>query len=150
MREIEFRGKTDKNIWVFGNFVKTKEEYTKEISNAIINLDAEHRCCGEYLDNGWNEIDINTLGQYTGLKDKNGTKIFEGDIVKACSKSTNRSDRYCLVFDETRLHFGFRVARHGYFYNIDELLNEELGDEIDFEVIGNIYDNPDLLEVGDV
>lgn len=157
MREIEFRGKTDENIWVFGNFVKTKEEYTKEISNAIINLDAEHRCCGEYLDNGWNEIDINTLGQYTGLKDKNGTKIFEGDIVqltrtkmRAPTASFNGQDivsKHLIYWDEERHAF------HQKHYTEERCIG---GGSIDFEdvraeeniieVIGNIHDNPELLK----
>ena len=143
MREIEFRGKTDENIWVFGNFVKTKEEYTKEISNAIINLDAEHRCCGEYLDNGWNEIDINTLGQYTGLKDKNGTKIFEGDIVKSVGIRLNGTETSMIGFvkwDKDSCNYElYRETNSGF-------QTEALCGFGSYEVIGNIHDNPELLK----
>lgn len=132
MREVEFRGKNKYcSSWIVGYY------YEK---NGIVKIKNDYQDL---------EVDAETIGQYTGLKDKNGIKVFEGDIVRATSQLTGKSDRYCLVFDETRLHFGFRVSRHGYFYNIDELLSEELGDEIDFEVIGNIYDNPELLEVAD-
>ena len=64
VREIEFRGKSD-NKWIYSKGYKQSKE-----TIALFNDDWE-----------WRAIEPNTLGQYTGLKDKNGTKIFEGDIV---------------------------------------------------------------------
>ena len=79
-----------------------------------------------------------TVGQFTGMTDKNGTKIFEGDIVR-------HIDTYCHVvevvnsevyFDTEMLEFGFRYS--------NELFHCQFNNE--FEVIGNIYDNKDLLK----
>lgn len=66
MREISFRGKrADNGKWVYGSIVGKDIYSMHNIKNVYFT----------------NEIDIKTLGQYTGLKDKNGVKIFEGDII---------------------------------------------------------------------
>lgn len=70
--------------------------------------------------------------------------MFEADIVKAWSNLTKKEQTFIVEFDENRLHFGFRPINSGYIYNIDELLIE-LGEELYFEIVGNIYDNPKLL-----
>lgn len=118
MREIEFRGKLiNSKIWAYGNLDIKKNK------TAIITPDDTP--LGRY-----GEVDTETVGQYTGLKDKNGVKIFEGDIVRS----------YADVF---RAIVEYNTSFAGWF----PFCNERTGIYADeCEVIGNIHDNPELLE----
>lgn len=83
------------------------------------------------------EIDYETIGQYTGLDDKNGVPIFEGDIVM---KRTYQGKKpFPVTFTDGMFHCGWgggsSTATHGY-----TLADKQI------EVIGNIYDNPELLK----
>lgn len=76
-------------------------------------------------------IDENTLGQYTGLKDKNGKEIYEGDILKGT-------------------FYGFPIIEHDYVFSVywDERHKSFMTDYFEpteCEVIGNIYENPELI-----
>ena len=95
------------------------------------------------------DVDKNTVGQYTGLTDKNGKKIFEGDIVHAIYKSG-----YTGISDKD---FGIGVIKYsgtyysGAAYQID-IIGEPgcrvFSASLQVEVIGNIHDNPELLKGG--
>lgn len=76
-------------------------------------------------------INDKTVGEYTGLKDKNGKRIFEGDIM------SGGGDTYKVVFDEGV----FRIENSNYTTGVYVAIHM---DKID-EVIGNIHDNPELL-----
>ena len=131
MMEILFRGKRATNgDWVYGDFVRGNER--KSLRDSIFVYDSETQSFNDY------EINPSTLGQYTGLTDKNGKRIFEGDIVKT-DKFSEPNKQYIIKYD---LQFGAFIGQdryNVYFVTFD-------GDSGDFEVIGNITDNPELLE----
>ena len=126
MRDIEFRGKrTDNGEWVYGNLVRGCDEkyvYIVEFGNREL--------CRNYVN-----VNPETIGQYTGLTDKNGKKIFEGDIGR------RRDDIFLIDWSEEKA--AFVMIFHDYICEI--LYLEEMWD--DAEVVGNIHDNPELLEV---
>jgi uncharacterized phage protein (TIGR01671 family) len=130
-REIEFRGKRiDNGEWVYGSLITNVISLTGEVRiNGHISIDHETKFTAIVDENGCiYEVDPNTVGQYTGLKDKNGKKIFEGDIVNDYIGNT-----YVLKdFDE--------LIDFYYFYGEYALHQEGI------EIIGNIYSNPELLE----
>ena len=81
------------------------------------------------------EIDPSTVGQYTGMKDKNGKKVFEGDIVR----KTNEGRHPEIFIANIRTCF----------YTIEEVYYspfEHFTESCEYEIIGNIHDNPELLE----
>ena len=135
MREILFRGKAinrDKGYhrtnykngdWVYGLITRLYDERFE-------NLPAE------MTDKGVSgiEVDYKTIGQYTGLTDKNGKKIFEGDIIN-------------IEYPDTIVRNAFVDYIGASFRGDNGLDLWELDGYISLEVIGNIHDNPELLEV---
>lgn len=85
------------------------------------------------------------LMQYTGLKDKNGKEIYEGDVVAINFKRACKRGKAVIKYEDKYAQFIIT--------NTSEIIHEDepLGDYQmeNFEVIGNIYDNPELLEAGD-
>lgn len=127
MRDIIFRGKqTDNGDWVYG--VPTKDGHGETVM-----VEENTFKCDEYNCRSANclYVDENTIGQYTGLTDKNGKRIFEGDIVKIKGKT-----RYIFYGSS-----GFRHTNYGEY--ADTL--ENVFTVVDCEVIGNKIDNPELL-----
>ena len=132
-REILFRGKrTDNGEWVEGYLCECHHKDTGKYDYAI----------QEMFENGYimHEVIPETVGQYTGLTDKNGQKIFEGDIVKGDREYFTYTHPYGrVIYDGGQFLIAF-----------DDVLEdiECLGAWANaVEIIGNIYDNPELLEV---
>lgn len=136
MREYLFRGKRiDDGKWVYGYYVKaTHHWHNYGIHEDWIAIDTIQN--GGWCNvRGKHAVIPETIGEYTGLCDKNGNKIFEGDILQnEPSYVYSREYRNVVVFDE------------GEFYG--EGSCPFLAEEFKYcEVIGNIHDNPELLEV---
>ena len=140
MREILFRGKrTDGGEWVYGYPVGWQDE-----EGDISIVDSRFGAC---IDESGNlmmleapfvaKVDPSTVGQYTGITDKNGIKIFEGDILRVVTNYySNRNEHKITV-------------------NFEEIENDSFGEPYtigycimggEWEIIGNIYDNPELLK----
>lgn len=84
-----------------------------------------------------------TVGQYTGLTDKNGTKIFEGDIlIYVVGGEYDIDEKYLVVFDDDEAAFKVRF----YYEGKVACYYDDIAPCEHFEVIGNIYDNPELLK----
>ena len=139
MREIEFRGKRlDNGEWTYGTGIVQVEENTYDTNKYEIVQKVNYDELDYFMPSyETKEVNPKTIGQYTGLKDKNGKKIFGGDIVK--------------VF----INGKWWIAKVIYEYSgftIDITNNKELEFgrkgiiERFTEVIGNIHDNPELLE----
>lgn len=148
-RELLFRGKrTDNGEWVEGYFVKGEWYFDKKEIYALLPLDLCFfpRC--EISE--WVEVDPKTVCQYTGLIDKDGNKIFEGDIVKF-KHGGEFHDRgiwyrnYAIEYVNTFHTYGLRFRNQ----SIHFACKKSIISMHDVEVIGNIFDNPELLEVGE-
>ncbi len=128
MREILFRGKRlDNGKLLIGNSIMQCDNYLGT-GKAVLLWDDE---------NGWIKVDPETVGQFTGLYDKNGTPIFEGDVLfhpEGASSYKTPPKHFEVVFTH-----GIFGADRGWF----GLLPDEMEN---CEAIGNIHDNPELLE----
>lgn len=136
MREILFRGKSiDDGKWKYS--MSLARHATED---GIIT--------SYYIGSGYDIVKAKTVGQYTGLTDKNGNKIFGGDIVKVCRgkdveigavKCDERFAAYIVSFDKGKSCL--------LFFDIWQGIQED--NRVYIEVIGNIHDNPELLKGGE-
>ena len=131
MREILFRGKRkDNGKWIEGYLFKIWDKAyilwgtTNDIPNMI-------------------EVIPETVGQYTGLTDKNGTRIFEGDILQVCRG--NDIDTGYVLYDERMASYSISVTKNECLLFIDWFIAKQEDNRVWIEVIGNIHDNPELL-----
>lgn len=141
MREILFRGKrTDTGEWIKGFYVKTCNDFDRSKFYHWIYIGFVGVTING-LENVKFEVDPETVGQYTGLKDKNGKRIFEGDIVKI----GDDWDKYGWAAGEKGVIYfengQFKLKTKVSIFVTDYAFKEGAS------VLGNIHDNPELLEV---
>ena len=133
LREFLLRGKrTDNGEWVYGYYTKARYFLNKKEMHIIFEPDVEAFPHCEFT--GYEEVLPETVGQYTGLTDKNGVKIFEGDIV---SLVKHDGLIYKVVYVPCRYEL---VNSKGVNCFVLDIYKSE-----NIEVIGNIHDNPELL-----
>ena len=135
MREILFRGKRTDN----GEWITDSETYIRDGDGIWLS------------DENLNVVTVipETVGQFTGLTDKNGKRIFEGDIVKGIAYSAERIG--VIVWIDEISSFGVRYLKNvnsTAWENSSILRCASMGktDEFVAEIIGNIHDNPEILK----
>lgn len=157
MRKIQFRGKElHTGIWVNGFY--SEGGIIEPKTNVIIPRHLIHA-------NVLYDVDPATVGQFIGICDKHHKRIFEGDIVKRiCKDGYDRNEYGKVVFIKTCFMLNLRVAeydnsRRSRIYQDEEdstvsfINGDILGgqspveEEYEYEIVGNIYDNPELLKV---
>ena len=136
MREIEFRGKNCEDNWIYGQLTIIENDYYINYLDEVVGEFSDTR----YIDYIGTEVSERTIGQYTGLKDKNNKKIFEGDLIKTYHGIGK------VVWSGQFALFGYIMIEKEnhekeYDYRFTDIVLEE-----GVEIIGNIYDNPELLE----
>lgn len=136
MGEILYRGKRqDNGEWVYGYYLPyhaVKDTNGKDVfAQIFVEPDEKHP-------KGWAIVTAETVGQYTGLKDKNGTKIFEGDILKCISRFDAKD--MVVIFEAAEIH----LVDFQRYKNYTECCGYRYFGTLETEVIGNIHDTPEM------
>lgn len=146
MRDIIFRGKRiDNGEWVYGYYARLYGGKKNKVSCRIYTGSAETDCDTWYPN--WFEVVPATIGQYTGLIDKHGRKIFEGDIISIpIEEDRSPWKPNWIYYKKAKVYFD--TKRYGWYVEFSDYykLSLEEYDETGIEVICNIHDNPELLK----
>ena len=149
MREILFRGKMDDCEWAYGSFCMDALEQF----NGLCGVDGFIRLYDKTKGKMQTyEVDRETVGQYTGMKDKNGKRIFEGDIIKTDNGilSSISAVKFGEYYPKMFYDMCFLPTKHlnanGFFAESNNHEDMILFKSPFIEVIGNIMDDPELLE----
>lgn len=118
-REIKFRGLSFDKGWIYGNLIKS-DQSTWIRESDYYNF----------------KVKVDTVGQFTGLHDKNGKEIYEGDILRIIVN--NNIEKICAVEFKSGI-FGVMFSKQRELTAFPHFCNTT------FEVIGNVFENPELL-----
>ena len=136
MREILFRGKTTlDNEWVIGAGVYKSEGNTWIITDDVTKT--ENRGTGS------DAINPETVGQYTGLTDENGIEMYEGDIIHGTAHWLERYVPAVVTFRNGSFGLLWYRGEVEEFNPFTSMCN------VEYTVVGNIYDNPELMKGGE-
>lgn len=122
-REIKFRGKTESNQFIFGDLIQYENGDTAIFEKKITRYGYEATQISNRT-----KVDKETIGQFTGLHDKNGKDVYENDLVLV------NGQIYEVVYVKGMFAIGIKGCGYVPLKNVI------------FEIIGNIYDNKDVLE----
>lgn len=151
-REIKFRGKRiDNGEWVYGSLsmIDTRSQKIGNAHGVMFICEVQNVWSGEddkKMCGYWIKVDPETVGQYTGLKDKNGKEIWEGDIIDYKRSGYVSGNWQGLFRIEWHPH---HPCWHAVLVssNDDECFDSwNLWPDIDYEVIGNVWENPELIK----
>lgn len=138
MREIKFRGRSLTNgKWVCGDSIKHTDNATENGIEELIYIGSKVPNASKVGAMKWVPINPSTVGQYTGLKDRKGKEIYEGDIVRFYDDIEDELETGTVIWHTATCSFCVEapgieiVALNAYW---------------EFEVVGNIHDNPDLIK----
>lgn len=130
MREIKFRGKRlDNGEWIEGDLLRMND-------HRFIFPDPAPEGIDKY------EVDPATVGEYTGLKDRNGKEVYEGDVIKIPETDFNAEIIGRVLFDDDAYYI--IPLRGGHLWGLHWSLRKH-----DAKIIGNLHDNLELLKGGE-
>jgi len=136
MRDIKFRA------WEYGCLMTYSPEFTFYL---------KYHHCGDSIDVAINQAlrSVSVLMQYTGLKDKNGKEIYEGDLYKTVYKAGYSIYEVCFGEYSNGGHYEDEISGNGWYlketaYWTMEKVTTDIEDFYADEVVGNIYENPEL------
>lgn len=157
MRQIKFRGKRlDNGEWRVGSLLNIEDTYFI-IENDDFSFDYRDESAHFWFDAQEYEVDPNTIGQFTGLYDKNGKEIYEGDLLRYLPVRQDKWDEENFVANEVffhgndccDMHIGWQMNRRhfqGHICGTSENPQMKPSTTAQMEVIGNIHDNPELIK----
>lgn len=139
MREIKFRGKSIAGDWVYG-YLSSPETINVIVEWQANESDTSDGYCEEI------EVDPATVGQFTGLKDKNGAEIYEGDIIRSENGiiHTIFSVPGGFAIESNPVAFGYNSNTINPYDGLSDEQNSSFV-RVACRIIGNIHDNPELL-----
>ena len=149
-RQVEFRGKlSHSGEWVLGSLLKIDSKY--HIVTESDMYEDGHHICQESDTPTW--VDSDTVGEFTGMRDRHGKKVFEGDVVRRRDSAFGYVDTGVVKYD---CHLGaFVLEYESYGRTYQGTFKKGFSDNdgkctiegtYSYEVIGNIHDNPELLK----